>query len=62
MSGRLHGARDPFWDDGVGARRTYRRFRVEGAVALGISIIACGLTAAVWARTVAHLIGGGVLS
>jgi hypothetical protein len=57
----LHSAPDPFWDDGVGARRTYRRFRIEGAVALGLSIIACGLTAAVWARTVAHLMGPSAL-
>jgi hypothetical protein len=57
MHGRLHSAPDPFWDDGVGARRTYRRFRMEGTVALGLAIIACGLTAAVWVRTVAELLG-----
>jgi hypothetical protein len=30
-----------------------RRSRIEGAIALGIAIAACGLTAAMWLRTLA---------
>ena len=45
MIGRLR-PRDPFWDDGTGARRTHRRLRVEGLLALAIAIVACGVTAA----------------
>jgi hypothetical protein len=40
--------RDPFWDDGKGARRTHRRVRFEGMVAFALAIAACGLTAAMW--------------
>ena len=53
MIGRLRRARDPFWDDGTGARRMQRRSRIEGVIALGIAIAACGLTAAMWLRTLA---------
>jgi hypothetical protein len=55
MIGRIRGARDPFWDDGVGARRTLRNTHIEGAIALSIAIIACGLTAAMWLRSVVPL-------
>ena len=34
MIGRLR-TRDPWWDDGRGARRTHRRVRVEGFIAKG---------------------------
>jgi hypothetical protein len=50
--------RDPFWDDGQGARRTQRRLRLEGFVALAIAIVACGVTVAMWLRTLAPLAGG----
>ena len=50
--------RDPFWDDGQGARKTQRRLRVEGFVALAIAIVACGVTAALWLRTLAPLADG----
>jgi len=50
--------RDPFWDDGQGARKTHRRVRVEGFVALAIAIVACGVTVAMWLRTLAPLAGG----
>jgi hypothetical protein len=50
--------RDPFWDDGQGARKTHRRLRLEGFVALAIAIVACGVTAALWLRTLAPLAGG----
>jgi hypothetical protein len=46
MNGRLRSPRDPF--EGKGARRTQRRVRVEGFMALGMAIGACGLTAAAW--------------
>jgi hypothetical protein len=57
MIGRLR-MRDPFWDDGRGARRSHRRIRIEGFIALSIAIVACGLTVAVWLRTLAPLVGG----
>ena len=57
MVARL-GRRDPFWDDGKGARRRQLRLRVEGAVALLLSIGACGLTVAMWLRQVAPALGG----
>jgi hypothetical protein len=47
--------RDPFWDDGKGARRTHRRLRVEGFVALAIAIVACGVAIALWLRMLAPL-------
>lgn len=55
MIGRLRRPRDPFWDDGRGARRTQRRVRVEGLVALALAIVACGVTAAMWLLTLAPL-------
>ena len=51
------GKRDPFWDDGKGARRRTRRVRFEGALALALAIAACGLTAAMWARQVLPVLG-----
>ena len=55
MVGRVRGPRDPFWGDGTGARRTHRRLRVEGLIAIAIAIVACGLTAAMWMLTLAPL-------
>ena len=55
---RLRGPRDPFWDDGRGAQRTHRRLRVEGLIAIAIAIVACGLTVALWLRTLAPLADG----
>ena len=57
MIGRLR-ARDPWWDDGTGARRSHRRIRIEGFIALSIAIVACGLTVALWLRTLAPLASG----
>ena len=51
MIRRVAGHRDPF--EGRAARRTFLRLRLEGAVALGLAIAACGLTAAWWLLTVA---------
>ena len=53
MIRRLAGPRDPF--EGTGARRLQRRRRVESVVALGCAIVACGVTAALWLRTLAPL-------
>jgi hypothetical protein len=54
--------RDPFWDDGRGARRTHLRRQIEGFVAFVLAVGACGLTAAMWLRVVAphaeRLLGG----
>lgn len=40
----------------TGARRRALRLRIEGAAALAMAIVACGLTAAIWLRTLAPLI------
>jgi len=58
MIGRVRRPRDPFWDEGKGARRTQRRLRVEGLLALALAIVACGVTAAVWLRALAPLADG----
>ncbi len=55
MIGRLAGSLDPF--EGRGAKRRQFRLRVEGILALGMAIVACGLTAAVWIMTLAPLSG-----
>ena len=55
MHGRVRRPRDPFWDDGKGARRTYRRVKVEGLLAIVMAIVAVGVTAAVWIRLLAPL-------
>jgi hypothetical protein len=57
MLGRLRQRRDPFWDDGVAARERNHRYRIESATAFCISIIACGLTVAMWLRTLVDLVG-----
>ncbi len=51
MIGRIGMPRDPF--EGKGARRTHLRLRIEGVFALALAIGACGLTAALWVRTLA---------
>jgi hypothetical protein len=51
------GRRDPFWDDGRGARRRQLRLRLEGVVALVLAIGACGLTAAMWLRELLPVVG-----
>ena len=48
MIGWVRRGRDPWWDDGVGARRTHRRRQAESVGAFALAIAACGLTAAVW--------------
>jgi len=56
MVARL-GRRDPFWDDGKGARRRQLRLRIEGYLALVLAIGACGLTAAMWLRQLLPAVG-----
>jgi fructose-1,6-bisphosphatase/inositol monophosphatase family enzyme len=53
MLGRAQIPRDPF--EGSGAYRKRLRLRTEGAIAIALAIVACGLTAAMWLRTVAPL-------
>lgn len=47
---------DPWWDDGTGARRARTKRRTLSVVALGIAIVACGLTVAAWVHTVLPLV------
>ena len=54
MAGQLGRFRDPF--EGRAAHRRELQLRVEGILALGLAITACGLTAAVWVRTLAPVI------
>jgi hypothetical protein len=56
MIARL-GRRDPYWDDGKGARRRQLRLRVEGFLALALALAACGLTAAMWLRQLLPVVG-----
>lgn len=53
MIGRLGRYRDPF--EGRGAHRRALRLRMEGIVALSLAIAACGLTMAVWIKTLVPL-------
>ena len=55
MIGRLAHPRDPF--EGRGARRRNIRIQIEGAIAIALALAACGLTAAMWLRTLAPLAG-----
>ena len=48
MTGRLRGRDDPF--EGRGAIRTRRRQRAKSLAALGLAVVAVGLTAAAWLR------------
>jgi hypothetical protein len=51
------GRRDPFWDDGRGARRRQLRLRLEGIIAFALALGACGLTAAMWLRELLPVVG-----
>lgn len=61
MLGRMRTARDPWWDDGQGAKKAHTRVRVTGFLAFALSIAACGLTAAAWILTILPAIGGSPL-
>lgn len=54
MIGQPGRFRDPF--EGRAAHRRELRVRIESMLALGLAIGACGLTAAVWIRTLAPAI------
>jgi hypothetical protein len=54
MLGNIGRPRDPF--EGRGARRRQLRLRVEGVIAISLAIAACGLTLALWLRTLAPLV------
>jgi hypothetical protein len=54
------GRRDPYWDDGKGARRRNVRVRLESIVALALALTACGLTAAMWLRQILPVVGIGI--
>jgi len=56
MLRRFRRRRDPFWDDGVAARGRNRRSWIESVMAFSLSIIACGLTVAMWIRLGADLV------
>ena len=58
MIQRLRSSRDPWWDDGVGARRTRTRKAIVSSLAFAVSVVACGLTAAAWLRIVLPVITG----
>ena len=49
MIGRTQIPRDPF--EGSGAYRKRLRLRTEGVIAVSLAIAACGLTAAMWFKT-----------
>jgi len=53
MVARFLHSSDPF--EGRAARRKALRLRVEGLLALGMAITACGLTAAVWVQLLSPL-------
>ncbi len=53
MFGRTRIPSDPF--EGRGAKRKRLRLRVQGLIAVGLAIAACGLTAAMWLRILAPL-------
>ena len=57
MIARIGRRRDPFWDDGRGARRRNLVQRTEARVALILAIGACGLTAAMWLRQILPVLG-----
>ena len=53
--------RDPWWEDGTGARRDRTRHRIVGLMAFAMAIGACGLTTAVWLRTLFPILGAAGL-
>lgn len=58
MNALRRAARDPWWDDGTGARHARTRRRVVGGTALTLAIVACGLTTAAWLRLLLPVVGG----
>jgi hypothetical protein len=58
MAIHLGRRRDPFWDDGVGARGRNRRVWAESLFAFGIAVTACGLTLAMWIHSFGPMVRG----
>ena len=56
MNALRRASRDPWWDDGKGARRARTRRRALSVTAFGIAVVACGLTVAAWIHTVLPLL------
>ena len=54
---RKRSQRDPFWDDGQGARQSQAHQRLVGGLAFAVAVAACGLTAAAWLRELAPMLG-----
>lgn len=54
---RRRGERDPFWDDGVGAKHAQERHRAVALAAFLTAVAACGLTTAAWLRELAPIAG-----
>ena len=50
--------RDPWWDDGRGARRTHTRQRIVASLAFALAITSCGITTALWLRILVPYFGG----
>jgi hypothetical protein len=50
--------RDPFWDDGAGARRRNTRLRATSLAAFVLATTACGIASAMWVRILLPLFGG----
>jgi hypothetical protein len=63
MIARLRRGSDPYWDmDGAGVKRARIKRRIVGAAAFAIAVVATGITAAAWLRTLApalHQLGIG---
>jgi hypothetical protein len=57
MLRRIRNGRDPFWDDGVGARERNQRAWIESMIAFSLSITACGLTLALWIQPFVPVVG-----
>ena len=55
---RWRSVRDPFWDDGQGARKIRTRQRITGSMAFAVAVVACGLTVAAWMRELGPVLGG----
>ena len=53
MFGKTTIGRDPF--EGSSAYRRKIRVRIEGLIAIALAIVACGLIAAMWIRTLSPL-------
>ena len=60
MIGRVFSPSDPF--EGRGVYRRQLRRRIEGMIALALAVTACGVTAAMWLRTLAPVLGVGPLN